>query len=295
MPEAVTLPAPRSGNRTWKRLRRYPSMLVGGALFLLILVSTLVVPLLLGQDPMAQDIMARMKPPAWMQGGDPAHVLGTDQVGRDTLLRLLYGGRIDLLVAGVSVLLSGAFGITLGLIAGYVGGRTDYWISTLIYAVWSFPTILLALVIVAVLGAGLPNLIMALVLTSWAPFARLVRTQVVSLREREFVEAALALGAPTKRILFRHLVPNLLSPILVITTNEFGHILLSAASLSFLGLGVPPEIPSWGGMLNEARNYLMGMAWMAVIPGVAIFLTVLSINLIGDGLRDLFDPRLKNR
>lgn len=295
MPEAVTLSAPRSGNRTWKRLRRYPSMLVGGALFLLILVSTLVVPLLLGQDPMAQDIMARMKPPAWMQGGDPAHVLGTDQVGRDTLLRLLYGGRIDLLVAGVSVLLSGAFGITLGLIAGYVGGRTDYWISTLIYAVWSFPTILLALVIVAVLGAGLPNLIMALVLTSWAPFARLVRTQVVSLREREFVEAALALGAPTKRILFRHLVPNLLSPILVITTNEFGHILLSAASLSFLGLGVPPEIPSWGGMLNEARNYLMGMAWMAVIPGVAIFLTVLSINLIGDGLRDLFDPRLKNR
>lgn len=292
MADVVTL-LPNRTHKAWRRLRRYPSMLLGGVLLTLILVLTLFVPFLFGQDPMAQDIMARMKPPSWMTGGDPGHLLGTDQVGRDTLTRLLYGGRIDLFVAGISVLFAAVVGITLGLVAGYSGGKLDYWISTLIYAVWSFPTILMALVIVAVLGAGLPNLILALTLTSWAPFARLTRTQVVSLREREFVEAARALGAPTKRILFRHLVPNLLSPLLVITTNEFGHILLSAASLSFLGLGIPPEIPSWGGMLNEARSYLMGMAWMAVIPGVAIFLTVLSINLIGDGLRDLFDPRLK--
>ncbi len=292
MADVATLP-PNRTHKAWRRLRRYPSMLLGGVLLTLILVLTLAVPFLFGQDPLAQDIMARMKPPSWMTGGDPGHLLGTDQVGRDTLTRLLYGGRIDLLVAGISVLFAAVVGITLGLVAGYSGGKLDYWISTLIYAVWSFPTILMALVIVAVLGAGLPNLILALALTSWAPFARLTRTQVVSLREREFVEAARALGAPTKRILFRHLVPNLLSPLLVITTNEFGHILLSAASLSFLGLGIPPEIPSWGGMLNEARSYLMGMAWMAVIPGVAIFLTVLSINLIGDGLRDLFDPRLK--
>lgn len=292
MADVATL-LPNRTHKAWRRLRRYPSMLLGGVLLTLILVLTLFVPFLFGQDPMAQDIMARMKPPSWMTGGDPGHLLGTDQVGRDTLTRLLYGGRIDLFVAGISVLFAAVVGITLGLVAGYSGGKLDYWISTLIYAVWSFPTILMALVIVAVLGAGLPNLILALTLTSWAPFARLTRTQVVSLREREFVEAARALGAPTKRILFRHLVPNLLSPLLVITTNEFGHILLSAASLSFLGLGIPPEIPSWGGMLNEARSYLMGMAWMAVIPGVAIFLTVLSINLIGDGLRDLFDPRLK--
>lgn len=263
-------------------------------MLLAILAVTLLAPVLFGQDPMLQDIMARMRPPSWYEGGDPNHLLGTDQVGRDTLARVLYGGRTDLFVAGLTVLLSGSFGITMGLIAGYVGGRVDYWISTLIYAVWSFPTILLALVIVAVLGAGLPNLILALVVTSWAPFARLVRSQTVALRDREFVEAANALGAPTRRILFRHLMPNLMSSILVIATNEFGHVLLSAAALSFLGLGVPPEIPSWGGMLNEARNYLLGMAWMAVIPGVAIFVTVLSVNLIGDGLRDLLDPRIRN-
>lgn len=287
--------APRRPVSVLRQLRRYPSALVGGVMLLAILAVTLLAPVLFGQDPMLQDIMARMRPPSWYEGGDPNHLLGTDQVGRDTLARVLYGGRTDLFVAGLTVLLSGSFGITMGLIAGYVGGRVDYWISTLIYAVWSFPTILLALVIVAVLGAGLPNLILALVVTSWAPFARLVRSQTVALREREFVEAANALGAPTRRILFRHLVPNLMSSILVIATNEFGHVLLSAAALSFLGLGVPPEIPSWGGMLNEARNYLLGMAWMAVIPGVAIFLTVLSVNLIGDGLRDLLDPRIRNK
>lgn len=287
--------APRRPASLFGQLRRYPSALVGGVMLLVILAVTLLAPVLFGQDPMLQDIMARMRPPSWYEGGDPGHLLGTDQVGRDTLARVLYGGRTDLFVAGLTVLLSGSFGITMGLIAGYVGGRVDYWISTLIYAVWSFPTILLALVVVAVLGAGLPNLILALVITSWAPFARLVRSQTVALREREFVEAAYALGAPTPRILFRHLVPNLMSSILVIATNEFGHVLLSAAALSFLGLGVPPEIPSWGGMLNEARNYLLGMAWMAVIPGVAIFVTVLSVNLIGDGLRDLLDPRIRNK
>lgn len=291
----IRLTAPYQRPSLWKRLRRYPSILVGGTLLTLILLITLLAPVLFGQDPLAQDIMARMRPPSWFEGGDPAHLLGTDQVGRDILARLLYGGRIDLFVAGLSVLLSGTFGIVLGLIAGYVGGKTDYWISTLIYAVWSFPTILLALVIVAVLGAGLNNLILALVMTSWAPFARVVRTQTVALRKREFVEAAHALGARTPRILFRALLPNLIGSVLVLATNEFGHILLSAAALSFLGLGVPPETPSWGGMLNEARNFLLGMAWMAVIPGIAIFLTVLSINLIGDGLRDLLDPKTKNK
>src|SRR5690606_18031130 len=186
-----------------------------------------------------------------------------------------------------------ALGTVLGVAAGYYGGRVDYVVSTFINAAWSFPFILLALIIVAVLGAGLQNLILALVATSWASFARIARGEAMAVKNREYVAAAEALGQRTWRTLARHVLPNVASSLLVIASIEFGRAILRESFLSFLGLGVPPSIPSWGGMLSEARPYIFTMWWMVFMPGVLIFLTTLGVNLLGDGLRDAFDPRVR--
>jgi ABC-type dipeptide/oligopeptide/nickel transport system permease subunit len=266
---------------------------VGLVGFVFILLVAVTAPLLAPHDPQEQAIVYRLRPPAWMTQGSSEFVLGTDQLGRDTLSRLIYGARISLLVGGAAVLGAGVVGVLLGLIAGYFGGRIDYAISTLINAAWSFPFILLALIIVAVLGSSVTNLIIALIATSWASFARIVRGEVISLRDREYIDAARALGAPVVLIIAKHILPNVLSSILVMASIEFARAILRESFLSFLGLGVPPSVPSWGGMLSEGRSYIFSHWWLVTLPGIAIFVTSLSINLLGDGLRDAFDPRLR--
>lgn len=268
---------------------------VGLVLTALVVVMAVAAPLLAPHDPYRQAVVRRLKPPVWMEGGVEGHLLGTDQLGRDNLSRLIYGARISLFVGAVTVVVAGAVGTALGVLAGYHGGRVDYVISTLINAAWSFPFILLALIIVAVLGAGLQNLVVALVATSWASFARIARGEVMAVKGREFVAAAEALGLRTWRTLLRHVLPNVTSSLLVVATIEFGRAILRESFLSFLGLGVPPSIPSWGGMLSEARPYVFTMWWLVFMPGASIFVTTLGVNLLGDGLRDAFDPRTRGR
>lgn len=278
----------------WKGFRSRSGR-TGLYLFLAVMVVALAAPLLSPHDPYKQAVVRRLKPPVWMEGSLPSNPLGTDQLGRDNLSRLIYGARISLLVGAATVIGAGLLGTLLGVLAGYFGGRLDYLISTFINAAWSFPFILLALIIVAVLGAGLQNLIIALIATSWASFARLARGETMAVRNREYVVAADALGAQTRRLLFKHVLPNIASSMLVIASIEFGRAILRESFLSFLGLGVPPSIPSWGGMLSEARPYIFTMWWMVTLPGILIFITTLSVNLLGDGLRDAFDPRLRGR
>lgn len=267
----------------------------GLILFMVIALVAVAAPVIAPHDPYRQAVVRRLKPPVWMQGSLEGNLLGTDQLGRDTLSRLIYGARISLLVGAATVLLAGLLGVTLGLLAGYFGGRVDYIISTFINAAWSFPFILFALIIVAVLGAGLQNLIIALVATSWAAFARITRGEVMAVKSREYIAAATALGMRHFRTILKHVLPNIASSLLVIGSIEFGQAILRESFLSFLGLGVPPSIPSWGGMLSEARPYIFTMWWMVTLPGVLIFITTLSVNLLGDGIRDAFDPRLRGR
>lgn len=268
---------------------------VGLILFSLVVLIALFAPLLAPHDPFQQNIIQRLRPAAWLERGSIEHVLGTDQLGRDILSRLIQGARISLLVGAAAVLGAGIVGVLLGVAAGYFGGRLDYVISILIDTAWSFPFILLALIIVAVLGASLQNLIIALIATSWAAFARIVRGEVIALRDREFVSAARSVGSKPWRIILKHVLPNVSSTILVIASIEFGRAIIRESFLSFLGLGVPPSIPSWGGMLSEARPYIFTLPLLITMPGVLIFLTTLSVNLFGDGLRDALDPHLRNR
>jgi peptide/nickel transport system permease protein len=231
-----------------------------------------------------------MKAPA---GIGALHVLGTDNLGRDILSRVIYGSRVSLLVAFAVVFVSGFIGITLGAISGYFGGKVDFLIQKLVEVVWAFPPLLLGITIMAFLGQGLFNLILALVVQRWIPYCRVVRGQTLSLRGRDFVTAAQCLGASNRQIITRHIIPNLIQTSLVIGTFAMASSIIAEASLSFLGVGVPPDIPTWGTMLADARIYISTSWWMPLFPGLCIFVTVLGINLLGDALRDILDPRLK--
>lgn len=243
-------------------------------------------PLGAPQDPNAQDLAARLQPPL-----SEGHVLGTDGLGRDVLSRLIHGTRISLVVGFTAVLLSAALGIVVGLVSGYVGGWIDSLFMRIVDAWLAFPFLLLAIAIVAVLGRGLNNIVIALVVTGWVLYARLVRGETLSLREREFVLSAKGLGANPLSIMFRHILPNCMAPILVVATLEIGVVIVTEASLSFLGLGAGASEPSWGGMLADGRAYLTRAWWLATLPGLAIFVIVLAVNILGDGLRDALDPR----
>ncbi|HEY6200389.1 MAG TPA: ABC transporter permease [Candidatus Binatia bacterium] len=277
--------------REARRVRRLPLKVVAGGIVVaaLIIVGVLS-PWLAPHDPQHQALEAMLKPPQWLGG---SHVLGTDNLGRDILSRIIYGARVSLLVAFAVVLISGAVGILLGAISGYFGGKIDFAIQKLVEVVWAFPALLLAITILAFLGQGLFNLILALVAQRWIQYCRVVRGQTLSLRDRDFVAATRALGAGSPRVIRRHILPNLVQISLVIGTFSMASAIISEASLSFLGLGVPPGIPSWGTMLADSRSYISTAWWLALFPGLAIFLTVLGINLLGDGVRDLLDPRLK--
>ena len=280
----------------WEKFRRSmmrakPAML-GGVFLILLVVVSLSAPLIAPQDPGLVDVNLRLKPPVWEEGGSVSYPLGTDALGRDILSRLMYGGRVSILVGLSSVVISGVIGIVLGLVSGFFGGKIDDFISGFSEIQLAFPFILLAITIMAVVGPGLLNIIVVLGISRWVAYGRVVRGQVISIREREFVEATRALGYPLYRILFMQILPNTLSPLIVIATFAVAGNIISESSLSFLGLGVPPSVVTWGGMLSEGREYLRGAWWMATFPGLAIMATVLSINLIGDWLRDYMDPRL---
>ncbi len=260
---------------------------VGFALLVLIVVAVIAAPVISPADPTEQDILRTLEPPgrgAW---------LGTDSFGRDILSRILHGGQISLVVGLASIMIAGIFGATLGIVAGYVGGRTDRLIMGAMDVLLAFPTLLLGLMIVAMLGPSLKNLIIAIALTEIAPFARIARAPTLLLREREFIEAGRALGFSNSRLMIVHVFPNVVSDLVVMGTLWMAAAIRTEASLSFIGLGVPPPTPTWGGMVREGFEHLLDGPWLAVMPSLAILLTVIALNLLGDGMRDAIDPKLR--
>ncbi|HKI57336.1 MAG TPA: ABC transporter permease [Trueperaceae bacterium] len=283
---ATTVEArPRSGSKVVARLKRSPHFLVGAVLALIVVVAALAAPLLSPADPYYQDYAAVLQPP-----GTPGHLLGTDAFGRDQLSRMLYGARISLAVGISSVALGLLVGVVFGMLAGYYR-RLDRPIMMINDILIAFPGILLAISIVAALGTSLLNVIVAVAIFSIPTFARITRGAVLGVREADFVASAHALGSADPRILLRTILPNILSPVIVYASLRLATSILTAATLSFLGLGAQPPSPEWGAMINQARTYLYSAPYLSVEPGVAIFITVLAFNLLGDSLRDALDPR----
>ncbi|MBC7358185.1 MAG: ABC transporter permease [Desulfacinum sp.] len=279
---------------TTREVARRPSALVGGILLLGIVLTSLSFPLFYGVDPLEQDLLARLQPPAWEEGGSWEHPLGTDNLGRDILARILHGSRVSLTVGLSAVLVAELLGIVLGLLSGYYGGRLDSVIMRIADVFMAYPFMLLTISVIAVLGSSLFNLILVLGISDWVTYARTIRGSVLSLKEKEFVEASRAVGTPNRVILVRHILPNVISPLLVLGTLRVANIIIWESGLSFLGMGAPPPTPTWGRMLAEGRVYITDAWWLVTFPGLAIMLTILSINLLGDGLRDALDPRLRN-
>jgi peptide/nickel transport system permease protein len=274
--------------------RRFRLAVVAGTVLAVVCLTALAAPWIAPYDPQDQVLERRLLPPAWQTRGTWTFPLGCDHLGRDILSRLIYGSRISLLVGLTAVVISGILGVSLGLMAGYYGGRLDTVVMRLVDVQLAFPFILLAITVVAVLGAGFRNVIIVLGVAGWMVYARLVRGEVLALREREFIAAAHALGVPTRTIIPRHILPNVLTPVIVVGTFSVATNIITEASLSFLGLGVEPSIPTWGAMLSDGRAYIGRAWWLTTLPGLAILVTVLAINLLGDWLRDRFDPRLRN-
>ena len=278
---------PVSPPRATPALLRSPLTVAGLVLIVVFSLSALLASVLAPANPLDQKLSQRLKPPS------PAHWLGTDQLGRDVLSRLLFGARISLTVGLVVVGTAGTFGTLVGLVAGYTGGLVDEALMRVTDVFLAFPALILAMAIAGALGPSLNNAMIAIAVVTWPVYARLVRGQVLSLREREFVEAARSLGASTARILWRHILPNTLAPILVQARFDMGGAILSAAGLSFIGFGAQPPTPEWGVMISDGRKYVSTQSWLSLFPGLAILLTVAAFNLIGDGLRDSLDPRLR--
>jgi peptide/nickel transport system permease protein len=269
-------------------MRRDPVFWLSAAALGLILAAAVFAEGLAPYGPNEQDILKRLQPP-----GIPGHVLGTDEVGRDILSRLIHGARISLLVGVIAVGVSCPLGVLVGLVAGYAGRRTDDVLMHITDIQLAIPTILLAIAVVAVLGPGLPNVIITLSVTGWTLYARLVRGQTLTVKTRDFVQAARANGAGDARIVLRHVLPNVFSPVIVVAVFAVANMIVLEATLSFLGLGVEPSVVTWGRMLNGGRLYLNTAWWLTAFPGLAIFVTVLAVNLLGDHLRDWLDPRLR--
>ena len=270
-------------------MRRDPVFWLSAAALGIILVAAVFAERLAPYGPNEQDILKRLQPP-----GIPGHVLGTDEVGRDILSRLIHGARISLLIGVIAVGVSCPLGVLVGLVAGYAGRRTDDVLMHVTDIQLAIPTILLAIAVVAVLGPGLPNVIITLSVTGWTLYARLVRGQTMTVKTRDFVQAARANGAGDARIVLRHVLPNVFSPVIVVAVFAVANMIVLEATLSFLGLGVEPSVVTWGRMLNGGRLYLNTAWWLTAFPGFAIFVTVLAVNLLGDHLRDWLDPRLRN-
>lgn len=277
-------PSKKKVKRTFPFKFSLSNALIG--LTLLIFVAILLAPVITKYEPNTNDLTAVLQAPSF------THWLGTDHLGRDIFTRILYGGQKSLMIALIVQAISISIGALLGLLSGYIGGRTDKFIMALTNIIFSFPGILFAIAIMAAMGTSVFNLILALSLVSWPEMCRLVRSQTMALREREFVEGGHALGASNSRILFKYILPNCYGNIVVIATLGIASTILAEASLSFLGLGVQPPNPSWGSMVNTGKDYLYQAPWYLFAPGVAMFITILGINLMGDKIRDYFDPKM---
>ena len=279
--------------KTRPRGRRMPWLMrLGLGVVALLAVLAVVAPWVV-QDPERQSLRARLKPPT-LEGADGrAHLLGTDHLGRDVLARVIFGSRVSLVVGISAVLVGGLIGSTLGLVAGYRGGRVDEIIMTVADAQLAFPFILLAIGIIAVLGPSFPTLVMVIGLSGWVSYARILRAQVLVLRSREFVEAIRGLGGSMLRVVLRHILPNVLASLVVVATLELARSIVLEATLSFLGLGIQPPTPSWGGMIQEGRDYLDSAWWISTCPGVVLMITSIVISRTGDWLRDVLDPTLR--
>jgi peptide/nickel transport system permease protein len=281
---------PTRGARLRGRLFGNTSLVVGGGLLAIVAAIALLAPALASHDPYAQELTRRLVPPFWYPKGDWAHPLGTDNLGRDYLARTLYGARISLLIGLSVMIISGLIGTTMGLLAGYFGGRTDLVVSFLVTTRLAMPVILVALAVVALLGGSLPVVILTLGLLKWDRFAVVMRSATQQTRSLDYVAAAEAAGASTARIVLREVLPNIAPHLIVVATVEAASAILLEAALSFLGLGVQPPLPSWGLMISEAKAYMFFSFWLIAIPGTALALLVFAINLAGDGLRDAIAP-----
>jgi peptide/nickel transport system permease protein len=273
--------------RAWGKMRGNPTTLIGAAICLLILAGAVLAPWIAPFDPSEQNIIDKLVPP----GGD--YLLGTDQFGRDILSRLLWGAQISLTVSLGAIAVAMVIGGLIGMVSGYVGGKTDVFIMQVMDVLLSFPSLILGLMVVALLGPDLVNLVVAIALTAVAPFARIARAPTLALKERAFVEAGKALGYSHPRIILRHILPNILPEVLVMGSLWMATAVRTEASLSFIGLGVKPPTPTWGGMTRDGFENILDAPWLAVLPGVAILLLVLGLNMVGDGLRDATDPKLR--
>ncbi len=292
--ERVPSRAPSRAEELWRSLRRGKGALLGAAILVVMILAAVLAPYVAPHDPVQAEITQRLRPPVWAERGTPENLLGTDQLGRDVLSRTIFGSRVSLIVGITAVLISGTLGVFLGLISAFQGGRLDALIMRIADVQLAFPFILLAIAVVAVVGGGLLNVILILGVTGWVSYGRVVRSQVLSVKEKEYVEAARALGSRALVLIFRHILPNVMTPVIVLATFNVASYMVAEASLTFLGLGVQPAIPSWGVMLADGREYMRAGWWMAIFPGLALMLTVLSINLVGDWLREYLDPRLRH-
>jgi peptide/nickel transport system permease protein len=278
-----------------QELWRDKAGLLGVALIAALIFMALAAPLLAPYDPAAQDLRARLKPPVWSAKGGWKHFLGTDHLGRDVLSRVIYGSRVSLLVGTAVVLIAGTFGVVMGLFAGYRGGRTDSFIMRWIDTQVAFPGLLLALIILAVIGPSMTTVIMVLSLNGWMVYGRMTRSAVLSVRQTAYVEAAEIIGCNSRRVIFRHILPNLTSPLLTLAILEFARIVLAEAALSFLGLGIQPPATSWGLDVATGRNYIFRAWWLVTMPGIAISVTVLAVNLVASWMRLISDPQEREK
>jgi len=263
------------------------------AIVVAVAAMALFAPWIAPHDPYEANLLRRLQPPVWLEGGEWAHPLGCDQLGRDILSRIVYGARVSMTIGLLVVAIAAVIGTTLGLLAGYLRGLVDVLIGRIVDTLLGFPYLIFAIGLMAAMGPGLANIVLALVLKEWVLTCRVARAETLAAREMDYVEAARALGASPVRIMLGEILPNILSPVLVVATFRMATIVILEASLSFLGLGVQPPVPSWGSMVADGRAFLLDAWWVATLPGVAIFVLVLAINLASQGLRDVFDPRLK--
>lgn len=294
LPSAEEIAGPTPGQQIRRRIFGHRGIMIGGLILGIIILMAVLAPLIAPFDPYEQILSARLKPPVWHADGTWQHILGTDQNGRDYLSRIIYGAQISLMIGFLAAILSGIIGTVMGVAAGYFGGKVDLFVTFLITCRLSLPVILVSLAVVAIVGGSLEIVILVLGLLLWDRYAVVMRASTLQVSSLDYVAAAQAAGCSTWRILASEILPNVMNPLIVIATLEFAHAVLLEAALSFLGLGVQPPLPSWGLMIAEGRNYILFDAWLIAIPGCALFLLLLAVNLLGDGVRDVTAPENRN-
>jgi len=294
LPSAEEILEPSPGAKMRRRALRHVGFTLGGGVFLAIVLMALLAPLIAPHDPLDQDLTNRLVPPIWHEKGTMEHPLGTDHFGRDYLSRIMYGARISLLIGIAAMLISGVIGTTLGVVAGYFGGKVDMVITFIITTRLAMPVILIALAVVALIGSSLQIVILVLGFLIWDRFAVVMRSATQQVRNLEYVAAAKAAGCSTPRIILTEIMPNIVNSLIVVATVEVAHAVILEAALSFLGLGVQPPLPSWGLMISEGKGMMFFQPWVIAIPGTALFLLILSVNMLGDGIRDVTAPENRN-